>query len=360
MNILITCVGKRDYLVRWFKEALGSRGEVVAANSIAETTGMMAADYAYVVPPILDENYIEALLIICRKHQIKMICSLYDLDVLTLAYSQSKFSDEGILFVGPSIKTAEETFDKLGTLGFSKRLGIKHPKTFSSYEAAKAAIQAGELTFPVVIKPRFGMATIGVEIAQDHMEMDLIWRLIQYRIDAQRNKRLQINGSSDFIFQEFLNGVEYGIDVLKDFKGEFVAAFAKKKLQRSGGETDMAVTCNDSEIVAMARNISDNTECIGPIDIDLIDTPNGLYFLEVNPRFGGMYPFSHMAGANIPGILISWLHNTPTKSTWFSIRDNNASIKGYQLHECSNTFQNMKYVQVLNQEEKNRVGSSKV
>jgi carbamoyl-phosphate synthase large subunit len=31
----------------------------------------------------------------------------------------------------------------------------------------------------------------------------------------------------------------------------------------------------------------------------------------MNPRFGGGYPFSHMAGADYPAAIVSWLEDKP-------------------------------------------------
>jgi carbamoyl-phosphate synthase large subunit len=35
------------------------------------------------------------------------------------------------------------------------------------------------------------------------------------------------------------------------------------------------------------------------------------YILEFNPRFGGGYPFSHIAGVNLPKAIVAWLQNKP-------------------------------------------------
>ena len=43
----------------------------------------------------------------------------------------------------------------------------------------------------------------------------------------------------------------------------------------------------------------------GPIDIDFIEYEDNLYLIEVNTRFGGGYPVSHLAGANFPARMVA-------------------------------------------------------
>jgi carbamoyl-phosphate synthase large subunit len=43
------------------------------------------------------------------------------------------------------------------------------------------------------------------------------------------------------------------------------------------------------------------------MDCDLFLCDNGLYVLELNPRFGGGYPFSHEGGINTAAIYLEWL-----------------------------------------------------
>lgn len=43
------------------------------------------------------------------------------------------------------------------------------------------------------------------------------------------------------------------------------------------------------------------------MDCDVLVTGGGrISVLELNPRFGGGYPYSHVAGANIPAAIVSW------------------------------------------------------
>ena len=51
------------------------------------------------------------------------------------------------------------------------------------------------------------------------------------------------------------------------------------------------------------------TKHIANLDVDLFANENGIYILEMNARFGGGYPFSHMAGVNLPEAIIKWCNN---------------------------------------------------
>ena len=43
------------------------------------------------------------------------------------------------------------------------------------------------------------------------------------------------------------------------------------------------------------------------IDTYVIDDDDGrLWLIDINPRFGGGYPFSHLAGADAPAAYVRW------------------------------------------------------
>lgn len=87
MDILLTSAGRRSYLVRYFKEALAGKGKVYAANSEWSTV-LEVADKAVFSPLIFDERYTEFLMNYCKNHHIKLLISLFDMDLPVLAGSK--------------------------------------------------------------------------------------------------------------------------------------------------------------------------------------------------------------------------------------------------------------------------------
>ena len=69
MNVLFTSVGRRSYLLDYFREVIGD-GEIHAANSSAISPAFQVADKCTVSPLIYDEDYIPFLMDYCKKNKI--------------------------------------------------------------------------------------------------------------------------------------------------------------------------------------------------------------------------------------------------------------------------------------------------
>jgi carbamoyl-phosphate synthase large subunit len=66
MNVLLTCAGRRNYLVQFFRDAVGPEGRVLAADVCAHAPALQDADAAFILPPLSDPGYIDRLLAVCR------------------------------------------------------------------------------------------------------------------------------------------------------------------------------------------------------------------------------------------------------------------------------------------------------
>ena len=70
-NILCCNVGRRGRLMIDFRKSLNGIGTVVGTDNWSVAPALFLADKQYVVPKISDPNYINEVLNICKKEEIK-------------------------------------------------------------------------------------------------------------------------------------------------------------------------------------------------------------------------------------------------------------------------------------------------
>ncbi len=321
-NILFTCAGRRNYLINYFKEALAGKGLVIAADAQSNAPALVDADIAVVVPDIYDPGYIDALREVLAKHQIAALISLNDLELPLLAKNKEALEKSGAKILVSDVEVIATTFDKWKTANFIEEIGLNTPRTFLSLEAAITALEKNEIAFPLVLKPRWGSASIGIEFPETLEELKLSYQLQQLKL---KNSILNIASEEDtehaLLIQEKLKGTEYGMDVLNDFKGQFVGCYVRKKLSMRSGETDKAISVSDTALETAGKKIGEALGHIGSMDCDLFLHEGKVYVLELNPRFGGGYPFSHEAGVNIAAIYVEWLKGNTDITPYNKYRD---------------------------------------
>jgi carbamoyl-phosphate synthase large subunit len=308
MNILFTCAGRRNYLLQYFKEVLGESGKIVAADMDITAPALAVADRAVVVPEVYADNYVEAILEICRTEEVDALISLNDLELPVLAVARPSFEEMGVKLIISKEEVVDVCFDKYRTIQFCDQIAIAYPRTYLLLEEARKAIEAGHLKFPVVVKPRWGSASVGIEFPRTMEELELAYRLallkISHSILAEASKQ---DLEKSVIIQEKINGKEYGLDILNDFSGNTLQVYVKEKLAMRAGETDKSVLRRSPELEEIGFRVGKALGHIGNVDCDVFEKDGKHYLLEINPRFGGGYPFSHMSGANYPAAICSWI-----------------------------------------------------
>lgn len=309
MNILLTSVGRRSYLVNYFKEALGKNGgKVHVSNSNAITPAFTCADKSIVSPLIYDESYIPFLLNYCKENQINAIISLFDIDLPVLSANKKNFEKIGTSVIISDEKVINICNDKLESYKFLVRNGFNTPITFNSLKDTLESLKLKEIKFPLIIKPRWGVGSIGVYEAENEHELKFYYNKAVLKIKNSYLKyESQERNEESVLIQEKLVGQEYGLDIINNLNGEYQNTVVKKKNAMRSGETDCAETINSPTLKDLGEKISNRLKHIANLDVDVFlkgDTP---YILEMNARFGGGYPFSHIAGINLPLAIVKWL-----------------------------------------------------
>lgn len=328
MNILFTCAGRRNYLINYFKEALKGNGKIIAADMQSNAPAMIDADISRIVPGIYSENYISEIKKIVIGNQVNLLISLNDLELPILSEHKEEFKELGVQVVVPEKSVIDIAFDKQKTAEFLSAIGLNTPNTYTNLDDALKAIMDEKLRYPLVVKPRWGSASIGIEFPKNEEELRLVFKLAHIRLkETILAKASSEDLDNAILIQEKIEGPEYGMDVLSDFEGEYMGTFVRRKLAMRAGETDKAISVLDSRFEIIGETIASNLKHIGNLDCDVLEKDGKLYVLELNARFGGGYPFSHEAGMNTAAAYISWMNGEKGIDKFNKYEDNLAFSK---------------------------------
>lgn len=336
MNILLTSVGRRSYLVQYFKNALNGAGQVHVMNSSDLSPAFCVADKATVSPLIYDKEYIPFLLNYCKENKIKAIISLFDVDLPILSKNKDKFEEIGTKVIVADEWVIDICNDKWKTYQFLIEKGFNAPTTFISLDLAIESINKGEIDYPLMVKPRWGMGSIAVFEAENETELRVFYDKTKRKIMKSYLKyESEADIEASVLIQEKLIGQEYGLDVINDLDGTYQNTVPKMKYAMRSGETDCAVTVNNSELKQIGKKLSDICKHPGNLDVDVFISEDKIYVLEMNARFGGGYPFSQMAGIDLPGAIVHWLRKEQVEEGTLVERVNIMSQKDIGLTRIS-------------------------
>jgi len=331
MNILFSSVGRRSYLVHYFREALRGDGKIICTNCYPDTPGMFFADVARVVPMSGEPEFLEALLDVCREFRPAMLFSLHDVEIPYIARAREKFLELGTVPVVPGCEWADMCLDKFACCHFAEQQGIPSCRTYLHVSDVLAAVEQGQIEWPVVVKPRFGFGSFGIEFVNDANDLIARHRHLVQEASGHKYLKQEKRGEDLAIMQEMLRGDEYGLDILCDLKGEFRTCLIERKLAMRSGETDVAEIVEDAKIFELGRQVAAAIRSPGNTDVDVIVRDGVPYLLEINPRFGGHYPFAHVAGANVPAALIAWAQGREAEPAWLQARVGARAFKDIAL-----------------------------
>ena len=284
MNVLITSAGRRVELVRLFKRAQAAdNGRVFCADCSDSAPALKFCDKPFVVGRIDSGNYIEQLLDICRAENVGLLVPTIDTELEILAANARRFLDEANCRVSVSPpKTVRICADKVKTQAFFEQNNIKCPKMVSSDICGSLGLK-----YPMFIKPRAGSSSINAFKANNYEQYSFFREYVK-----------------DCIVQEFVSGEEYTVDMLCDFNGNFKAMGARRRLSVRAGEVLKGLTVKDAQIESAVKDIAKKLRFFGVITLQCIKNECGIYFTEINARFGGGAPMSVYAGLDLPRHLI--------------------------------------------------------
>jgi len=285
--VLISSAGRRVELLRAFRETVRDQGgRVLGVDITPYSPAFQDADEAFIVPRCTTPEFVPALLDICRTHGVDLVIPTLDPELPVYAAARDEFAAIGttVAISRPDVAAIggdkQQTHDWLVANGFP---------TVQQGTLADVEADPGAWAFPLIVKPRFGSASIGVGIVRDHDEL------------------ARAASQPDALVQTLAPGVEHTIDLLADRDGRCLAAIPRRRLEVRAGEVSKAVTVRDPALIELAEKLC--AALPGPygalnVQVFAGDEPGQLAVIEMNARFGGGYPLSYAAGADFPLALV--------------------------------------------------------
>jgi hypothetical protein len=286
MNILITSAGQRVSLVKAFQKELKSIFEnakvfTVDLNPILAPACHISDGY-FQVPRVTDDNYISCLLDICISHNIKLIIPTIDTELLVLAKNKEIFSKNDIRVIVSNLSLVQRCRDKRLTNHLFLQNHINIPVQY----------EKSSLKFPVFVKPCDGSLSKGIFLAQEQSEI---------KPEHLANEKL--------MFMEYISSAEYDeytVDCYFNKHSVLKCVVPRKRIFIRAGEINKGVTKKNRIVTEFMEKLSFLEGAVGCLTIQIFFHKENekILGIEINPRFGGGYPLSYLAGANYPLWLI--------------------------------------------------------
>jgi carbamoyl-phosphate synthase large subunit len=298
VTVLLSSAGRRVALLRIWEQTLARRGlagRVIAADVSSTAPAAHAASAQFRVPPVASDEFVPALLDLCRREAVTLVVPTIDPELPPYAAHRADFEAIGTTIAVSAPAVTAIGSDKVATHAWLTEQGF--PTVAQTTPAAALAAPA-EWPFPLLVKPRHGSASIGVRRVHDRAELE------------------RAATDDDLVVQTIAPGVEHTVDLFVDRAGVCRVAVPRRRLEVRSGEVSKGVTVHDPAIEALASRVAEALPgAFGVLNLQLFSDGNQLHVIEVNPRFGGGFPLSSEAGADLTGLLLETVLDLPPRAS---------------------------------------------
>jgi carbamoyl-phosphate synthase large subunit len=269
-------------------------GKIIATDSNRLSAGFFMASAYEVMPKVIDEeNYIKKLEDVINNHNVQLLMPSSGYDIYPYSKYRSQIEEFGAKPVVSDLESIEICFDKIITF---QKLNGKFDLPFTTTNPDKIT------EFPVIAKPRREKGGYDMMIIKD-----------------EHNLRYVTSKFSNMIFQEYLPGTEYTVDVLCDLHKKPLVAVPRIRLETKGGISTKGKVVHNPQIEQSCMDIAKSVGIIGPCCIQMKASKDGaLKLVEVNPRMGGGTIFAALAGVNFPALIIEMVKEKQIVNPSFS------------------------------------------
>ncbi len=260
----------------------GFGGKILSTDSSSLSAGFLMADINEVIPQADEHSFLDRLFQIIKMYKVEVLMPSSGSDIYPYSENRKQLAEMGAEAIVSDRDKLEICRDKMLTF---QTLSNKFLLPFTTAESNRID------TFPVLAKPRFGKGSRGI-----------------VKIDDESDLKYIISKRDDLVFQEYLPGTEYTVDVLSDLNGKPMFAVPRIRLQTKAGISTKGRVLRDPALEMDCMKIAELVGIRGPCCMQMKESAEGrLKLIEINPRMGGGTIFTSLAGANFPAMLLDMI-----------------------------------------------------
>lgn len=242
------------------------------------------------VPKFDDENYLKKIRNIVNEYKINNILPLTDPEIDILSLNRSYFSDLNVILCISNSNSISNSRDKNRLYNiFKNHELIKVPKVYNIHE-----IDISSIPYPVISKPNNGRSSEGFR---------------KYSSPTEMSRILSVNT----IFQEFIEGNIYTVDVVRSDNNNVVSLPRLELIRTSNGAgLTVQIESSNFELKNLAKTVVNELNLVGAINMEFIYDGQDYYLIDVNPRFSAGIEFSIISGFNLVQLHIDYFNGKLT------------------------------------------------
>jgi carbamoyl-phosphate synthase large subunit len=263
--------------------ALGSlRYRVIGACISPLSCGLYTVDQAHVSPRADDPSFLDWLLAICRRENVRAVLSGVEpvLDRLAAWAAHIRAVTGAVCLVSPPDCLSIGN-DKLQTCRWLQDHGLNAPRHAAADDRPAVEALLAQCGFPLIAKPRCGKSSQGVLMVRCRSQLELL------------------GATPGYLLQEYLADAdrEYTVGCFCDRGGKVCGSIVMKR-ELLEGTTHRAVVVDDPAVRQQAELISAALGPLGPCNVQLRLSQGRPICFEVNVRFSGTTPLRAHFGFN--------------------------------------------------------------
>ncbi|GLI51476.1 carbamoyl-phosphate synthase (glutamine-hydrolyzing) [Tepidanaerobacter syntrophicus] len=278
----------------WAAKEAGCRTVIINNNPETVSTDFNTADRLYFEPLHIED----VLSIIDREKPPGVIVQFGGQTAINLA---APLENHGVKIFGTSVKSIDLAEDREKFDALLNELGIPRPKAVTARSVEEALAKAGEIGFPLLVRPSYVLGGRAMEIVDN---MDELKSYMENAVEASSEKPV--------LLDRYIAGTETEVDAVCDGK-EVLIPGIMEHIERAGIHSGDSIAVYPhrtlspkavEKIVDYTTRIALRLSVKGLINIQFVVEDDDVYIIEVNPRSSRTVPYMSKI-TNVPMVNIA-------------------------------------------------------